>query len=231
MNTSKVMIKSFSNGLKVYLDEECSFAELLENVREKFVESKKFFNGAKIAISFEGRKLLPNEEKTLIRAMEDAGGMSVLYVIGKDEDSDVSYAKAIDRPMRDTLDYGVFGKFYAGNVRKGERLETESGVVILGDVEPGATIVAHGSIVILGSLFGSAVCDVSSSYENYFIAAMYVSCEKIRIGEYRYCSREKSKWVIKPKMQPKIAFYSNEQVCVENISEEVLTKLSRIMKA
>lgn len=229
MNTY-VMIKSFSNGLKIFLDDQCTFAELLECIRAKFDESKNFFKGAKVAISFEGRQLSVQEEKTLIRAMEEAGTMSVLYVIGKDVDTNENFARAIDRPMKDTLDYGEFGKFYAGSVRKGERLETQSGVVIMGDVEPGGTIIAHGSIVILGSLFGTAICETSFDPKNYFVAAMYMSPEGIRIGNYKYYSKEKSKWIIKPKTQPKIAFFSNEQVCVDNVSSDLLVKLSRSMK-
>ena len=52
-----VIIKSFQNGISVYLNGEIAFDELLGEVAFKFRESSNFFKDAKMAISFEGRSL------------------------------------------------------------------------------------------------------------------------------------------------------------------------------
>lgn len=44
------------------------------------------------------------------------------------------------------------GQFYRGTLRSGQVLESDSSIVILGDVNPGAKIVSGGNVVVLGSI-------------------------------------------------------------------------------
>lgn len=226
---SRIMIKSFTNGLKIYLDNECDFAEIIAETTAKFSESKKFFNGGKVAVSFEGRTLTKDEESSLIRAMEEAADMSILYVIGNDPLTNESFTKAVSRPMQNCEDIFSVGKVYAGSLKRGDKLETESSIVIVGDVEPGAKITAGGNIIILGGLYGTAVCNSKKDSDKCFIATMDLSAEDIQIGTFHYYSKEKSKWVVKPKMIPKIAYVSNHQVIVENTGKDVISKLCNII--
>ena len=57
-----VIVKSFRNGLTLYLDSDLDFGQLLEEVAGKFNESKEFFSDASVAVSFEGRELSFEEE-------------------------------------------------------------------------------------------------------------------------------------------------------------------------
>ena len=50
-----VIIKSFPNGLSLYLDEAMPFDRLLEEIAVKFRESAQFFKDAHMGISFEGK--------------------------------------------------------------------------------------------------------------------------------------------------------------------------------
>ena len=52
-----VVIKSNKYGINLVLDKTMPFRELLVAIKEKFLESEKFFKDAKMAISFEGREL------------------------------------------------------------------------------------------------------------------------------------------------------------------------------
>lgn len=218
---SNVIIKSFSNGLKINLSEDCTFACILSEIREKFTESASFFKGGKVAITFEGRKLTEEEEKTIILAMEEAAGMTVLYVCGKDEESNNNYAKAVSK-----LEFGrshdSYSKIYYGSLKKGETVKFDTSVVIVGDVEPGSYVYARGNIIILGGLYGTAICEASDNEEELFVYSNDFSTENIKIGDYSYYSREKSKWVVKPKLSPKIAYVSNHQVALENVSSKFL---------
>lgn len=224
------MIKSFSNGLKIFLDKDCTFAVLSEELRSKFTESAPFFKGGKIAISLEGRSLSPEEEKTLVKIIEEAGQISVLYVCGKDELTNENYTKAINSKISKE-GYNAFGKIYPGSIKKGEFFKTENSIVVVGDIEPGATISAKGSIIVLGGLYGSAFCELSDAddYDKCFIFSNEFCPEKIRIGEFNYLIKEKVKWVVKPKFIPRVAFVSNYQVSVETVSPQVLSKISNNM--
>lgn len=222
---SNVYIKSYANGLKVFLDENCSFEEILKEAKEKFVESKNFFKGGKIAISFEGRMLSFDEEKSLTTVIEESAEMTILYILGKDDYNNRTFLKAVERPVPGPLDDSVFGKFYYGNLKKNMIIESDHSVIVVGDVEPGATIVANGNVIVLGGLYGSVILTGGEEASDYFLAAFDVSAEKIMIGDYSYFSKEKPKWVVKPKMVSKIAYVSNNQVVLENVSKESMNEL------
>ena len=223
--SSLVVIKSISNGLKVFLDKNADFDSLCKELSSKISESKGFFKGAKIAVSFDERTLSFEEEKILIDTMEDAGDMKVLYSIGKDSESGESVARVVNRSFNEDSEGNCFGKLYTGSLKKGERLESESGIVIMGDIEPGATLLSKGSIVVLGGIYGSAIVESSDEEHKYFIAASDISAERIRIGKFHYYPKEKAKWLIKPKMQPKICFCKEGSVIVEPVSTESLRRL------
>lgn len=223
---SNVMIKSYQNGLKIYLDNECTFAELCENVKQKFIESAGFFKGGKVSVSFEGRSLSSNEEKTLVAVIEEASGLTVLYVLGIDSETSDNYAKAINTKISKDS-FNDFGKIYPGSLKKGDFLKADNSIVIAGDVEPGAMISAKGSVIILGGLYGRVIIDIDEDMaENCFVYANDFLPDKLSIGEFLYYQKEKSKWVVKPKLIPKIAYVRNHQVTVEPVSNLLFNKLS-----
>lgn len=61
-----VTIKSNRYGIEVHLNPEVSFEVLLESVAAKFKDSAKFFEGAKMAVTFLDRKLSDQEEQTIL---------------------------------------------------------------------------------------------------------------------------------------------------------------------
>ena len=62
--------------------------------------------------------------------------------------------------------------------------------------------------------------------DHHFVVALEMSPEKLKIGEFKYKSSEKqSKWSIKPKVQPKIAYVKDGRVMMEAITKELLNAL------
>ncbi|MBR5896380.1 MAG: hypothetical protein IKZ39_02040, partial [Lachnospiraceae bacterium] len=59
----------------------------------------------------------------------------------------------------------------------------------------------------------------------YFVAAMNLSAEKVMIGGHRYYSKEKARWVVRPKMSPKLLYVSGNDIVAENITLEALQNL------
>ena len=79
-----VIIKSNKSGIHLILDKEMSFQSLLNAVVEKFKESDKFFKGAKLAISFEGRELTPEQENAIIDAITANTSIEILCIVDND---------------------------------------------------------------------------------------------------------------------------------------------------
>lgn len=74
-------------------------------------------------------------------------------------------------------------KIFFGTVRSGQRLETPFSLVVVGDVNPGADLVAGGDIVVLGSLRGTAHASAydDEAYEG-VIVALQMQPMQLRIG-------------------------------------------------
>lgn len=219
---SPVIIKSFQNGIAVILDDTLAFPVLLEEVGLKFKESAAFFRDAKMALSFEGRALSGEEEKQLVRQITANCSLHIVCLVGKDEEKNQTYLKAIHQIEKKEENEG---QFYKGNLKNGQILEMESSIIIIGDVYPGSSIVAKKDIIIIGGLYGEAYAGAGGG-EGHFVVALEMSPEKLKIGNVKYdTSKKPGKWSIRPKVQPKIAYEKEGRVVLEPVTKELLNML------
>lgn len=175
-----VVIKSNKYGINLILDKNMPFQELLTAIKEKFLESEKFFKDAKMAISFEGRALTQEEEYQIIETITENTSISIICIVDNDE----SHADMVKQQIDAYYDSvaGREGEFYRGTLRSGQVLESVSSVVIVGDVNPGAKIISQGNIVVLGALKGNAYAGAAGD-SNCFIVALEMDPIQIQIGD------------------------------------------------
>ena len=202
-----VVIKSNKYGIHLVLSNEISFKALLDAIVEKFKESEKFFKGAKLAISFEGRKLTHDEEMAIIDAVTSNTSIEILCIV----------------------DGGT--QFYRGTLRSGQTLESETGIVVVGDVNPGAAVMANGSIVVLGAVKGSVYAGLGGD-DSAFIVALDMDPIQIRIGNILAKSPDKpfSRRRIRKKVKetttsPQIAYLKDGTICIEPLTKELLSDI------
>ena len=218
-----IMIKSFPNGITLYLNPELETDRLLEEVAEKFNQSRNFFRDARMALCVEGKVLKEEEERLLVQTIQDNSNLEIVCIMGKNEETDKKFIKAILRVDMQHTDN--FGRFYRGTLKNGQRIETESSMVILGDVYPGCSVTATKDIIIIGGLYGEVHAGFGGE-EGHYVVALEMSPEKIKIGDFRYKPKEKFKWGIKPKIQPKIAYVKDSHIVMEPITKELLEFLT-----
>lgn len=223
---NSVIIKSFPNGIVLHLDADIPFSELLADIALKFKESSSFFKDAKMALSFKGRNLTDEEEKQILDVVSGNSQLHIMCLVGEDEETERQFAKALaqtDFSGEDTI--GSEGQFYRGTLKNGQVLETESSIVILGDVYPGAAIISARDIIVLGGLYGEAYAGGNGDRKHY-VAALEMSPERLKIGDFKYHTKEKiNKWSIKPKVQPKIAYVKNKKIVMDSLTKELLSEL------
>lgn len=217
---NSVIIKSFPNGIVLHLNPDLDFDELLFQIAMKFKESSGFFKDAKMALSIKGRKLTDEEENQVLEAISENSDITVICIVSKDEETDRQFVKAIAQTSEETL--GGEGQFYKGTLRNGQVLETEASIVILGDVYPGSAIISARDIIVLGGLYGEAYAGGNGS-EGHYVAALEMSPERLKIGDFKYNTREKAKWSIRPKVQPKIAYVKNNKIVMDSLTKELLS--------
>lgn len=154
--------------------------------------------------------------------ISDNSSLNIICIIGKDDENNQNYIRALQRLEFHQHEMENVGQFYKGTLKGGQTLETENSIIVMGDVYPGASIISSKDIVVLGGLYGQAYAG-GNGLDHHFVVALEMSPEKLKIGEFKYKSSEKqSKWSIKPKVQPKIAYVKDGRVMMEAITKELL---------
>ena len=237
-----VVIKSNKYGLTVCLDENIDFDQLKEHVATKFAESKKFFKGAELAIAFEGKVLSQDEQIVLVQEIVKSAGIKVPCLVDVDVARENLMKQAVEQvkaPAQEIVEeikdnVEVDGKFYKGTLRSGQVLESETSIIILGDVNPGATVVSKGNVVVLGTLKGSVYVGAGGN-ENTFVAALSMDPMQIRIADYIARNSDGSEKKDKKKLmkkkdkqneQPMIAYVDAGNIYIEPITKEVLADIN-----
>ncbi|MDE7224819.1 MAG: septum site-determining protein MinC [Acetatifactor sp.] len=215
-----VMIKSYQNGINLILREDVSFEEIIQELSAKFRSSRSFFGNADVALSYEGRRLEQEQEITLVETIRQSSDLNLVCIVGRDEETDRRYIKAIQKVQK-KLPVGSEGQLHKGSLKNSEVLETESSIIILGDVYPGSAVISPKNIIILGGLYGEAYAGTDGS-EGIYVAALEMEPERLKIGDFKYKSNDKQKWSIRTKVQPKIAYVKNDKIVMEPLTKEIL---------
>ena len=159
----------------IKLNEEADFEQIITLLRKKLPELKKLYKEENVPIKVIG-KLLKNKEidemKELIQSKIDveidfeAPKTLGLYSIKKTFNEEIAKSET---------------KFHRGSLRSGQRLETEGSLVIIGDVNSGAEVIASENIIVVGTLRGLAHAGANGNKEAIMAAAM-VDTVQIRIA-------------------------------------------------
>ena len=123
---NSVIIKSFPNGIVLYLDEALPFEELLADIGEKFRDSSGFFKDARMALSVRGRALSEKEERQVIHAISSNSRLQILCLVGEDDATNRNFVKALQlTASANEAAADQEGQFYKGTLKNGQTLETE----------------------------------------------------------------------------------------------------------
>jgi septum site-determining protein MinC len=95
----------------------------------------------------------------------------------------VSRNDQLEMPEVSSEAIGSPAVFIAYTLRNGRTVRTEGNVVIVGDVNPGAQIIAGGNIIIWGKLKGMVHAGALGD-ENAFVCALDLAPTQLRIGAY-----------------------------------------------
>lgn len=217
-----VIIKSFPNGISLYLNEELPFEKLLEEIGYKFAEAKSFFGAATMALSIEGRQVTSMEEIQILDAIHKNSDLYIICIVSRDEEANKNYIKALAH-MEKKLAGEADGQFFRGDLKNREVLETENSIIVLGDIHPGSAVISARNIIILGGLYGEAYAG-GNGREGAYIAALEMEPERIKIGDFKYKpSTKKTKWGIQSRVRPKIAYVKNDRIIFEAFTKDFLS--------
>jgi septum site-determining protein MinC len=216
-----VIIKGNKYGIVVVLDAFMKFDELKEKIAEKFRDSSKFFSKAQMAISFEGRNLSNEEQREILDIIAEETELHVVCIVENDTQKEEVFKKALDEKLMELSN--TTGQFYKGNLRSGQVLESETSIIVIGDVNPGARIVSKGNIIVLGSLKGTVFAGATGN-SNSFVVALDMNPVQIRIADT--IARSPDKPIKEVKKEAKIAFLEDGNIYIETLNKDVLNDIN-----
>lgn len=216
-----VMIKGNKFGITLVLDEQQSFEDLIPLIGDKFKESSKFFDSSsQMALAFEGKKLDSNQQSQVLDIIVQNCDLNITYIMDQDSEVENKFKQTIEEKLKQT-DVSI-GKFYKGNLRSGQSIEVDSSIIMIGDVNPGAKVIAKGNIIVLGCLKGTAYAGASGN-QNAFVVALNMAPMQIRIADVIARSPDKPSKDISKEAQ--IAFLEGENIYIEPINKSVLNDI------
>jgi len=169
-----VTIKGTKDGLTLHLDDQCSYLELVTELSDKLSLHYTQEDGPLLAVRLKvgNRFLTKNQEeelRTMIRSKKNLIVDTIdSNVITKDEALELKRQSEIVSVSK--------------MVRSGQVLKVEGDLLLIGDVNPGGTVMAGGNIFVLGSLRGIAHAGYHGNREA-VIAASVMKPTQLRISD------------------------------------------------
>ena len=217
-----VVIKGNKAGMTVYLDPGVPFEALLGAVREKFKETAKFWGSAQMTLTLEGRALTAEEEFRIVNAVTENSGIEVLCLLDSDGERIERCEKALNEKLMELSSHT--GQFYKGSLRDGDVLESEASIVVIGDVEKGARILAKGNVIVLGALRGSVTAGLSGNRKA-VVVALEMEPVQVKIADLTHMGNGRKRIFDRG---PMIILVENGRICSEPIKKNFLSALNFI---
>lgn len=185
-----VVIKSSKAGMTVILDPGMPFDELLEAIGKKFRESARFWGSVQMTLTLEGRDLDAAEEFAIVDTITRNSQIEVLCLL----DTDAQRIERCEKALNDKLMElnSQTGQFYRGTLKRGDCLESEASIVVIGSVDHGARITAKGNVIVLGELKGTVTAGVAGNAQA-VVMALEMAPLQIRIGDVSSRFNERNK--------------------------------------
>lgn len=167
MRRSIVSINLKKDEIVIKLSEEATQEEILTALKKKITELKKLYKDEKTPIRVSG-KVLKNKEIDQIQEL-------IKEKIDVDIDFDSPKGLGLSN-IRKTFEKEIAvseTKFHRGSLRSGQKIETEGSIVIIGDVNSGAEVIASDNIVVLGALRGLAHAGAKGNKQAIIAAGLF----------------------------------------------------------
>ena len=214
-----VVIKGNKYGMTVILDPGVPFETLLQDIATKFEESTKFWGSVQMTLTLAGRPLTPEQEFSIVNVITENSQIEILCLVDQDANRIKRCEKALNEKLMELA--ATTGQFFRGNLKDGEHLESETSIVIIGDVERGGRVIAKGNVVVLGNLNGSVTAGASGN-EDTVIAALEMAPTQLKIGDCVNQFTEKGKRLAKG---PVTISVENGELSVKSMKKNIFQRL------
>jgi septum site-determining protein MinC len=225
MMAEAVSIKGTSEGLVITLGDG-PFQGVLDQVESRLTSRASFFLGGRVALRVGDRPLSVEQLRAFGAVIESAG--VTLWAVQGEHPTTLQAAKELgletrvspteapapempEQIPRDELS----GIVVRRTLRSGQAIRHAGHITLVGDVNPGAEIVAGGDIIVWGKMRGVAHAGAMGDDEA-IVCALELAPSQIRIGSHIARAPERAR---RPKV-PEIASVQESGIVVERWSKK-----------
>ncbi len=173
---NSITISMKKDQVIIRVDENSEQRDVMASLKKKIIELKNLYKEDKTPILITG-KVLKNKE------MDEIQGFIKRFI---DVQIDFDSPKELGLHGIKKSFYKEIAtsetKFHKGSLRSGQQLEFEGSLVIIGDVNPGAQVIAGENIIILGQLRGLAHAGAKGNRDA-VIEAVEIDSLQLRIAD------------------------------------------------
>jgi septum site-determining protein MinC len=211
MKRDTVIFKGTKGGLVIILDGSEEFAVLTAKLREKLKSATAFFKDARVIVNIAARPFDDTEIKALQEIIGVEYGLKLLEIINEPEANEetedfdlfsdgnevflIPDGSSVAGPERtrggesrlperkpEDKEAGDSNTLLVKRtLRSGQHIRYDGSVAVLGDVNPGAEVIASGDIVVLGSFRGVAHAGATGNPKA-IVAAFRLNPTQLRIA-------------------------------------------------
>jgi len=221
---NSVIFKGGKDGIVIILSEFADYDSIAESLREKIRSSSRFFADATTTITFKGKQLSEDEILSLIEIINTETNLSISFIedmtgtfqIAKEKKAEsVEPKKPMGSIAEEIVADGAY--FHRTGLRNGQVISHNGSVVVLGDINAGAEIVAAGNVVVFGAIRGMIHAGALGD-EKAFVCALSLLPTQLRIGDkITYFPKELIR-ENKNKIDPVYAFVKDDEIYVSPIT-------------
>ena len=220
MPRSKVEIKGIREGLLITLGDG-AWDEIQGILLEHIDQQKEFLRGARVALDV-GNHVLKMREMSQLRNQVIQRELALWAVLSNSPTTiqsaqTLGLATRIARPQPELVSGRIDTRVQGGEpavlvsrtLRSGYKMQHEGHVVIIGDVNPGAEIIAGGNVIVWGRLRGMVHAGAAGN-ERAIVCALDLSPTQLRIADKIAITPQR-----RGKPQPELARIQEGQVVAE----------------
>lgn len=173
---NNIKISQTTNEIILSINVIAEIQEILEELQTKLPKLKAFYKSSKIPMRITGRIFTETEIDMVKKTIQDEIEVDIKF----DDASDLLGLHAIKRTFETQTDISET-KFIQNSIRSGQREEYPGSLVVCGDVNAGAEIIAGGNIMVIGALRGVAHAGANGNTMA-MISANYIDVTQVRIA-------------------------------------------------
>lgn len=217
------IIKGLKSGPTFLFDDQAEFVDVIAAAEEELSRANGFFRDSPVILHF-GSRLIHKQEWECLKELLLRQGLLPRYAVATRQDSrEILYKEGL--PVRDSLPPcnpdtrreepaapGGNALYLRRNLRSGQKQTFDSDVVLVGDINQGAEILAGGDVIVFGTARGM----IHAGYPDNraaVVIALNLTPLQLRIGPIIARAEDNPKRPSRVQ-QPEMAYINDEQIVI-----------------